>query len=55
MESGNLHDCLEKGLSPGVDQVISMPLCEASARSFKNFLKKTGIGIVLFRLSSVIG
>ena len=55
MESGNLPDCIKKGLSPGVDQVISIPLCKASARSFKNFLKKTGIGIVLFRMSSVIG
>lgn len=55
MESGNLPDCIEKGLSPGVNPVISMPLCEASARSFKNFLKKNGIGIVLFSLSSVIG
>ena len=32
MESGNLPDCIEKGLSPGVNPVISMPLCEASAR-----------------------
>lgn len=40
MESGNLPDCIEKGLPPGVNPVISMLLCEASAPSLKNFLKK---------------
>lgn len=44
MESGNLPDCIEKGLPPGVNPVISMPLCEASAPSLKNFLKKTESG-----------